>query len=121
MKKIKLPDFGTFKSNSKEYNPYILFYNWVIEQEYPLNKVLKLNLISKINVSKIGLTKEDDEKLFKIIFHWTKKYYWRLQKLAEEAAAMERLSIGPRVLYKEDYPDIESGYVYLIPSIFKDS
>lgn len=123
MKKIKLPELKYFKANSKKVGPYDKFYTWVLSQVFPLSDILygSSNPFDRaVDVTKIGLTEEDDNYLYELVVNWAVKYHKIPKSRVGSSAAMERLAYGPRVYLKYDYPDMESGYVYIVEPLFRD-
>lgn len=116
MKKIKLPDFKEFESDSKHCHPYDLFYKWVMSNVLPISRILynrEVPTNKVIDVRMIGLTEEDDSLLEDLLFKWLVKYHKYSKKRAASALSIEKFDIGPKIYIKSRYPEVESGYVYI--------
>lgn len=105
MKTLKLPPLDAFKTIKKTEDPYLKFFSWVGVQIDPDWKKKKL----KMDPSKIGLSKDDEQALYKLMVAWGKKH-----KVSEKEMAWVNLSYGPAVVKKP------SGFVYVKAKAFVD-
>jgi len=138
---IKLPRMSTFTSRKNEISPYINFYKWLVFEIMPESKftseLYEINELGlpqgiSLDILKVGLCKEDDEKLTRKVYNWTKNYselkYMKnilkkeaIDKKITEAVSYLRLDIGPKVYdQKERAPHIVPGYVYVEEDFLKE-